>query len=289
MKTLTSLLPHVLAALAVGHTASFCQPTLLTDREAVSAYLSVGSRPEGDFTGRIAGLPISLTVDAEQHILVTQSGMHLFATRLDPVKARIKDIALADLDADGTDELLLAVGVGSERGGVMVYAWDSRASGYRQLAGLSAADYFPFLIRTGDIDGDGASEVILGLWAPSMKDPREYARKLHIFDFTKSELIPEWFSERIFTDFRIVRLGDMNRIVETRESGNRWIVSIFSWHHFGFWLDERLFVTDQAVHLDYLDGRSLIRNDSGRVVEVVSVNNRFEVVPHDERNGDERK
>jgi hypothetical protein len=285
MQTLNTLLPCAFAALAVAHSISVCQPSLVTDREVVSAYLSVGSRPEGDFTGRIGGLPISLSVDAEQHVQVTQSGIPLFAARLDPA---IKDIALADLDDDGTDELLLAVGVGSERGGVMVYSWDSGTSEYRQLTGLSAADYFPFLIQTGDIDGDGGCEVILGLWAPSMGDTRKYARKLHIYDFKANELIPEWFSERTFTDFRIVRLGDANRILETRESNNRWIVSVFSWHHFGFWLDERLFVTDRAVHLDHLNDRALLRNDSGRVVEVVSVNNRFEVIPHHERNGDER-
>ncbi|MCU0613327.1 MAG: hypothetical protein MUE60_16270, partial [Candidatus Eisenbacteria bacterium] len=82
MQTLNTLLPCAFAALAVAHSISVCQPSLVTDREVVSAYLSVGSRPEGDFTGRIGGLPISLSVDAEQHVQVTQSGIPLFAARL---------------------------------------------------------------------------------------------------------------------------------------------------------------------------------------------------------------
>lgn len=285
----TTLLPHMLATLGIAYTCSVCLPCLVADRETASAYLSVGSRPAGAFTGRIAGLPCSLMVDPKQNLLVRQSGTRLFATGLDPRRAQIKDIALADLDGDGTDELLLAVAVKPERGGVLIYAWDGRLSRYRQLAGFTEEDYFPFLIRAGDIDNDGASEVVLGLWASSMKDPRNYARKLHVFDFTENELVPQWFSERIFSDFRIVRLGDTNRILETRESANRWTVNIFSWHRFGFWLDERLFVTDQPVYLDDVDGRALIRNHAGRTVEVVAVNDRFEILPLHERSYDERK
>src|SRR5690606_30457847 len=71
--------------------------------------------------------------------------------------AQLNDVAAADLDGDGRDEILLArqdhfVTVLDSTGKEM---WSSKLQFYRRPP-------FVNLVRAGDIDGDGKLEVIVG-------------------------------------------------------------------------------------------------------------------------------
>lgn len=118
------------------------------------------NRPPFHIT-RIAAARLSRT--APDLLVATAEGT-LFALKDDgsprwqiPVGCRINDIAAADLDADGRDEILVA----RQDHSVAALAADGRELWKRELKYYRRPPYVN-IVRSGDIDGDGKPEVIAG-------------------------------------------------------------------------------------------------------------------------------
>lgn len=154
----------------------------------------------------------------------------------------------ADFDRDG---FLDEVGVGrfgSDTGGVILYPGSAPGTN-RPVVSFLRPDYFPFGATTGDLDRDGRDEVIVGLYAPALRNPEVFVKKFHVFDIDSGTVRPLWFSERDFEEFRVVPWQGKPRLLEVRRQGMEWILSLFQWDGFGLWLDEVLLVSDRPFQL----------------------------------------
>jgi hypothetical protein len=227
-------------------------------RERASERRGDGSRSGGRIL--ISGGPdLEVSADAE----IRDGGNRLLYacsdTRLD---AKVRDMTAADLDGDGREELLLAIGdVAGSSGGVIILEWDGEA--LREITSFMRRDYLPLRIEAGDADGDGETEVAVLLYDRAKRDPASFAMKFHLFDLKGGRLAPLWFSEREVEDFRIVDWAGAGRLLALERMPAGHALRLFRWENFGFWLEKTVLVSEKPVCLEGDARRVVVREADG--------------------------
>jgi hypothetical protein len=148
-----------------------------------------------------------------------------------------------------------------DRGGVRIIDADGAIRD-----SFSRPGYRPFVIRAGDIDGDGAPEIAVGLTDSAQFRPDRRMVKLHLFRLIDGRLVPFWFTERAYVDCAFLRGDDRDRLaVIERIAGNSWL-RLYAWHGFGFWLDDeielgrphcRFTVSGEFLGIERADGKKV--------------------------------
>ena len=115
---------------------------------------------------------------------------------------------------------------------------------YVQVADYDGRDerwplpYPVYRFQTGDIDGDGHTDALVGVIKPTRFDPRP-ARRLFLFKVYRGRHIrPLWLGSRLsrpLVDFRFVRIDQQPRVltIERDTTPDRYLMALYRWHTFG--------------------------------------------------------
>lgn len=107
----------------------------------------------------------------------------------------------------------------------------------RKPAGMKAVarwrlDYPVYRLATGDVDGDGKDEALVGVIKPTRFYPQP-ARRLFLFKQVNGKIRPMWMGSRlggILCDFRFVR--PYVRTLQSTTDG-KYVVADYAWDDFG--------------------------------------------------------
>ena len=138
----------------------------------------------------------------------------------------------------------------------------------------------PWKLQVADVDGDGESEIVAGVWKKSPKDP-VMARRVFVYSWNGERMLPKWLGSRLSRRFEDFVMCDVNDdgwdelvALETAPKGRR-RVSVYRWRCFGFdWLgcsDEKeglsgLRVADGELSVDTREGQAKLEFVKDKVV-----------------------
>ncbi len=142
-----------------------------------------------------------------------------------------------DLDGDGVSETVTInysyMQNGHPMGGDVVVRRVGKQKVFWRQGKLN-----PWKLQVADVDGDGAKEVVLGVWKKSPKDP-VMARRVFIYSWNGHRLLPKWLSSRLsrrFTDFALADV-DKDGLAELFAleimPGGKHRISEYRWRSFG--------------------------------------------------------
>ncbi len=218
--------------------------------------------------------------------------------------AAITSSQLVDLDGDGLVEEVVALrGAGGVTpdtlgrawppetavlgaGGLLVRALGGARPGAGAWSGFRHAEYAPFMVRFADIDGDGETEIVAGVFdrgAATATAPRGKLRQqLHLFRWRRGRLTPLWFCGRRYADFELASLGGRIRLLELAHARSVFQLQVFHWQGFGWWRDSAVDLGPGPVRLVRDGNTVLLERADGRRVEVGwdDVKNELRFVPH---------
>ncbi len=96
--------------------------------------------------------------------------------------------------------------------------------------------YEVFAMHTGDVNGDGRTDICLGIIKPTPFDS-VLKKRLFIFQIDKDYIRPLWLSSRLvrpLEDFKVISRGKVSNILAIeKENGSGYCVSEYSWSSFG--------------------------------------------------------
>jgi hypothetical protein len=98
--------------------------------------------------------------------------------------------------------------------------------------------YPVYRFQTGDINGDGRTDVLVGVIKSTRYDP-QVARRLFIFKVYKDRYIrPLWMGSRLshpLVDFRFAHIDGQPRVltIERDTTPERYLIAVYRWRSFG--------------------------------------------------------
>ena len=134
-------------------------------------------------------------------------------------------------DGGHTEDTLRLVTVSDTLHYVQVGGYDGRGERW-------PLPYPVYRFQTGDINGDGRTDVLVGVIKSTRYDP-QVARRLFIFKVYKDRYIrPLWMGSRLsrpLVDFRFVHIDGQPRVltIERDTTPERYLMAVYRWRSFG--------------------------------------------------------
>jgi hypothetical protein len=160
--------------------------------------------------------------DSKRNLNQLSGGVSVINTSSGPVVAKVADIALGDVDRDGVDEVVLAGldNIGRQGGAnptptYLIEVFDDARFNFASLAGLQTSADLPrqggsgqsqylyyLFVRTADMDGDGAAEIVTNqkIWDDLASDDSQLIPLVDQIASSQSgvETIAQIDTERLF-------------------------------------------------------------------------------------------
>ena len=96
-----------------------------------------------------------------------------------------------------------------------------------------ALPYPTFAFCTGDVDGDGTTDALVGVVKPTRFDPRR-ARRLFAFRQVRGRVRPLWLGSRLAGELRDFRLQGSKVVTLEQGRDSTWLVGEYEWNGCGF-------------------------------------------------------
>ena len=190
-------------------------------------------------------------------------------------KELILSSTAADLDRDGKDEIILLTCKESSQYGedLLVLSFKDYTENrdkiiFKEIYRHHCKDLNPWKVQTSDVDGDGKTEISIGVYKTSPLHP-VMAKRPFIYDWINEGIFPKWrgsWLSRPFDDYVFLDLDSDGRdeivSIEHTSEGEK-VLASYSWKGFGFektgesksFLD----ISSLNVNLDKGEKTSLIR------------------------------
>ncbi|MCR4995349.1 MAG: hypothetical protein K6A32_08285 [Bacteroidales bacterium] len=97
--------------------------------------------------------------------------------------------------------------------------------------------YPTYSFTTGDVNGDGRTEALVGVIKPTRFDPR-MARRLFVFQQSQHYVRPLWLGSRLAGELYDFRWEAPYLITLEQSNDSLWFVGVYQWDHFGFTMKE---------------------------------------------------
>lgn len=177
--------------------------------------------------------------------------------------AECRTALCCDLDGDGTLERLVL----DRKANLALSIWRGNA---RLWQGIPAR-WKPWKIATGDVDGDGKPEILVGVHKATRFFPKPH-HCLFVYGWDGRQAFPRWLGSSLsqpFTDFALANLdedpGHELLSIEVTRDGRR-CARIYSWRGFGFVADRQEGPWRQARVLASQKNRIVLQANGRRVV-----------------------
>lgn len=151
----------------------------------------------------------------------------------------VVDFTLGDLNCDSTKELLVITRkIGQMYGNKLVVV--SLCGVNREIVRIYHMDDLrPWQVHITDVDGDGISELSLGVYKKTRLDP-QLAKRPFLYNFNSNGLSPKWLGSRLARPFDKYIFYNMDSSmaeelisIEDNEN-NKKLINIYTWKGFGF-------------------------------------------------------
>lgn len=179
-----------------------------------------------------------------------------------PPDQTVIDVALSDLDRNSREEVLAIIGrSGAKHGRRLLIVSSNDAKAISIWEDIDLNELSPWRIRTGDVDGDGNTDVLVGVYKRTRFDPKMNNR-LFVYDWDGDDLFPKWLGSSLSLPFYDFAVGEIDgergeelvSLERLKDGGSR--VMIYKWSGFGFlgeW-EARSSETIRSLLLCDLDG-----------------------------------
>lgn len=172
-----------------------------------------------------------------------------FSACRDPQQPFSKTIAIQDAHFQGTVILEKVESIGQYRIRI-----ENTTNGERDRI---FTPYEVFAMETGDVNGDGTTDICIGIIKPTPFDP-SFKKRLFLFQIDRNYIRPLWLSSRLVRPLETFVLlksetgGDKIRTVE-KQDVNHYCVNEYQWASFGM-----SFVRECRSGLSYPEARSYL-------------------------------
>jgi hypothetical protein len=157
---------------------------------------------------------------------------------------RVLDSSRRDLDRDGIAETVVITYSkrkdGHPLGGEIVVLRPAGDGTLRTIWRQKKMN--PWKLRLADVDGDRKSEIVVGVWKKSPRDP-VMAKRTFIYGWNGKRMLPKWLGSRLSRRFDDFDLADVNGdgyselMALEAAPGQNHRISVYRWKSFGLeWL-----------------------------------------------------
>ena len=99
--------------------------------------------------------------------------------------------------------------------------------------------YPVFAFTTGDVNGDGSVDALVGVIKTTRFD-RRLARRLFVFQNRGHRVRPLWLGSRLGGELADFTFKDGHVITLEQERDSTWFIGVYRWDHFGFTMTDCL-------------------------------------------------
>ena len=171
----------------------------------------------------------------------------------------VVDMTVSGLDGDSRTVVLAIIGRPYERYGERLLILSSEDGETRKIwKDMDMAKLKPWKVESGDVDGDGAQDILVGVYKKTRFDPKMNNR-LFVYDWDEDGLFPKWLGSSLslpFYDFAVGQIdgedGDELVSLERLKGGSSRIM-IYKWSGFGFLGDRYWNSSDSLRNLVLFD------------------------------------
>ena len=203
--------------------------------------------------------------------IYTRTGKKIYGYKAGDSNSKIFSSFISDLDADGTDELLLVVGKDKNEYGEYLLILkpelalqgaisgtnaekptigdadaqpaavsDIQATlGLKQIYRFDMKEINPWKVQTCDVDGDGSKEISVGVYKKAVFHP-VMAKRPFIYNWSDGHMSPKWLGSRLARPFDDYVFCDINSdgkdelISEELIADGSKAINTYGWKGFGF-------------------------------------------------------
>lgn len=210
----------------------------------------------------IGGLPYFIRINSNLAEIYDRQYKKSYEYKIGDDGTVVKSACISDLDGDGTDEILLITGTDAGEYGThlmilaMILAPKADGTGGQPDGGRSSepeadvisveklykcdmTDINPWKVQTCDVDGDGKTEISVGVYKTARFHP-VMAKRPFIYEWHGNAISPKWLGSRLsrpFDDyiFADINADGMDEIVSIEHlMDGRKAVNSYAWKGFGF-------------------------------------------------------